>query len=393
MAHIFSSVNPDRRSIVAETTLSMIAITRLLTLSLCVVPLACTAQQAGPSLDLIRVPEGFEIRVFAGNLEDARSIRLGDEGVVFVSTRSLGSVYAVIDRDGDGRAETRHVVAEGLTLPNGLAYRDGALFVSDGTRIVRFDDIGMRLADPPEPVIVVDDLPGDAHHGWRYMDFGPDGRLYVSIGAPCNVCERPDPYAAIISMSADGTDRRVVARGVRNSVGFTWHPDDRSLWFSDNGRDRLGDDLPACEINRVSNEGEHFGFPYIHQGDTPDPEFGEGHDPANYVPPVVNLGAHVAPLGIEFYTGDMFPEAYRNVLFVAEHGSWNRSSKVGYRVTAVRFGPDGSVVAQEPFASGFLQGEEAWGRPVDLEHLADGSLLLSDDRMGVVYRISYSDPN
>lgn len=352
---------------------------------------SCLSQSPSHDLSRIVLPDGFRISVFADGLENARSIELADDGVVYVSTRNRGSVYAVVDDDEDGVADRKYTIATGLTLPNGIAYRNGSLFVSDGIRIVRLDSIGSRLEDPPEPIVVVDDLPGDAHHGWRYMDFGPDDRLYVSIGAPCNVCLREYPYASIISMKPDGSDRRIVARGVRNSVGFTWSPVDGSFWFTDNGRDQMGDDIPSCELNRLTEEGAHFGFPFVHAGDVLDPEFGEGHDPSDYVAPEFGLGAHVAPLGIEFYTGDMFPPGYKNQLFVAEHGSWDRSAKVGYRVVLVRFDESGEPTGEEVFVAGFLQGESAWGRPVDLEQLPDGSLLLSDDRVGAVYRISYSD--
>ena len=367
-------------------------VTKMLALaaSLIMTVSACLSQSRPADLSLVELPEGFEISVFADGLENARSIEHADDGVVYVSTRSLGSVYALVDDDQDGVADRKFTVATGLTLPNGIAHRNGSLFVSDGGRIVRLDNIGSNLDDPPEPVVVVDDLPEDAHHGWRYMDFGPDGRLYVSIGAPCNVCLRDDPYAAIISMEPDGADRRIVARGVRNSVGFTWSPVEDSFWFTDNGRDHLGDDLPSCELNRLTEEGAHYGFPFVHESDVLDPEFGEGHDASSYVAPAFDLGAHVAPLGIEFYTGNMFPPSYRNQLFVAEHGSWNRSKKVGYRVVLVRFDENGEPVREEVFADGFLQGDDAWGRPVDLEQLPDGSLLLSDDRVGAVYRISYS---
>ncbi|HUF09614.1 MAG TPA: PQQ-dependent sugar dehydrogenase, partial [Rhodothermales bacterium] len=307
---------------------------------------SCLSQSQSHDLSRIVLPDGFEISVFADDLENARSIELADDGVVYVSTRNRGSVYAVVDDDEDGVADRKYTIATGLTLPNGIAYRNGSLFVSDGIRIVRLDSIGSRLEDPPEPIVVVDNLPGDAHHGWRYMDFGPDDRLYVSIGAPCNVCLPEDPYASIISMKPDGSDRRIVARGVRNSVGFTWSPVDGSFWFTDNGRDHMGDDIPSCELNRLTEEGAHFGFPFVHAGDVLDPEFGEGHDPSDYVAPEFGLGAHVAPLGIEFYTGDMFPPEYKNQLFVAEHGSWNRSAKVGYRVVLVRFDESGEPTGE-----------------------------------------------
>lgn len=349
---------------------------------------ACTGQT--PDLGSLRLPDGFEVSTFASDLTEARAMQYAPDGTIYVSTKHHGSVYAIVNDDPDTRADRSYTLASGLTLSHGIALRNGSLYVSDGPRILRYDDIGNHLDNPPEPAVVVDDLPSDRTHGWRYMDFGPDDRLYVSIGAPCNVCERDLPYASIISMAADGTDRRVVARGIRNSVGFDWDPIDQSLWFTDNGRDRLGDDLPSDELNRVEKEGQHYGWPYVHQGDALDPEFGEGHSPDDYVAPVHKFGAHVAALGMLFYTGDMFPERYRNQIFVAEHGSWNRSSKVGYRVVVVFRDESGRVIGEEPFLEGFLQGEEAWGRPAQLLQLPDGSLLVSDDKVGAVYRITYS---
>jgi glucose/arabinose dehydrogenase len=266
------------------------------------------------------------------------------------------------------------------------------LFVAETTRIIRFDDIGEHLHDPREPVVVVDGLPEEGLHGWRYIDFGPDGRLYVALGAPCNVCERPAPYASIISMRADGTDRRTEAEGVRNSVGLTWHPETGELWFTDNGRDMLGDDIPPCELNRIEEPGGHFGFPYVHGGYILDPEFGDGHDPDDYVAPAMKLGPHVAPLGLEFYNGDNFPESYQNQILIAEHGSWNRTKKIGYRISIVTLGTDGDPVSYETFIDGWLEDEEAWGRPVDLAIAADGALLISDDKAGVVYRVVHIDP-
>jgi glucose/arabinose dehydrogenase len=254
--------------------------------------------------------------------------------------------------------------------------------------VLRFDDIGGRLDDPPSPVLVTDDLPDDRHHGWKSIDFGPDGWLYVPVGAPCNVCLRDPPYATIQRMRPDGSARETWVRGVRNSVGFAWHPATGEMWFTDNGRDMLGDDVPSCELNRVTAQGQHFGFPFVHGGDVPDPEYAAPPDAPAFIPPAVKLGAHVAPLGVLFYTGQQFPAAYRGSLLLAEHGSWNRSAPVGYRLVHVRL--NGSeVVRREVFASGWLQGEQVSGRPVDLEQLPDGSVLVSDDDAGVIYRISY----
>ena len=352
--------------------------------------LACSSSLSPQDgIELITLPDGFKIEIYADSLPDARSLALSRDGTLFVSTRNNGSVYAVRDNDGDGIAETRFVLAQNLTMPNGVALRDGALFVAEVNRVWRFDDIESRLEDPPRPVLITDRFPDDTWHGWKYIAFGPDGKLYIPVGAPCNVCEREEPFAAITRMNPDGSEYEIVARGVRNTVGFDWHPQTGELWFTDNGRDMMGDDIPPDELNRLTETGQHFGFPYIHGGDIADPEFREGRSPEEYVPPARKLGPHVAALGMEFYTGDSFPAEYRGQIFIAEHGSWNRTEKIGYRVSLVRLGPDGSVTSYETFAEGWLQGQSNWGRPVDLEQMPDGSLLLSDDQAGVVYRISY----
>ena len=337
-------------------------------------------------VDRIRVPPGFEVSVFAADVPSARSLAHGKGPVVFVGTRG-GAVYAV--RYGGGRATQVLTIASGLEVPNGVAVREGALYVAEVSRILRFDDIESRLDNPPRPVVVSDRFPTDRHHGWKFIRFGPDGWLYVPVGAPCNVCE-PDPerYALISRIRPDGSGYEPFARGVRNSVGFDWHPETKELWFTDNGRDMLGDDLPNDELNRAAKAGEHFGFPYCHQGDTPDPEFGNKRQCSDSVPPVANLGPHVAALGMRFYTGNQFPPEYRNSIFVAEHGSWNRSKRIGYRVARVVV-EGGKAVKQEIFAEGWLDGSRVWGRPVDVEVMPDGSLLVSDDQAGAIYRISY----
>ena len=336
-------------------------------------------------LDTIKLPPGFEIRVFADNVPSARSMALGPSGVLFVGTRS-DRVYAV-SYQGDKATQVR-VVASGLNMPNGVAFRDGALFVAEVSRILRFDGIAAKLDSPPRPAVVTDRFPGDRGHGWKFIRFGPDGWLYVPVGAPCNVCERnPDRYALISRIRPDGSGYEVFARGIRNSVGFDWHPQTKELWFTDNGRDWLGDDLPADELNHAPRPGMHFGFPYCHQGDVPDPEFGR-RGCSEFTPPAVKLGPHVAALGMRFYTGSQFPAEYRDNIFIAEHGSWNRSSKIGYRVKRVVV-EGGRAVRHEVFAEGWLQGRSAWGRPVDVQVMPDGALLVSDDEAGVIYRISY----
>jgi glucose/arabinose dehydrogenase len=288
--------------------------------------------------------------------------------------------------DGD---TTRTIkLLKNLDTPNGIAYHDGDLYVARVDRITRYNDIESNLAKVPKGIELNIRLPTEKHHGWRYIGFGPDDKLYVGIGAPCNICDK-EGFGRIIRMRADGTEPEIVAEGVRNTVGFTWQPGSNDLWFTDNGRDMLGDDLPPDELNHVTSTGQHFGYPYCHAGYLPDPEFGQGKNCADYRAPAQKLGAHVAPLGVKFYTGTSFPAKYRNQIFIAEHGSWNRSKKAGYRITTVRL-ENGVAVAYEPFASGWLQNEKVSGRPVDLLVLADGSLLVSDDHADKIYRIRYT---
>ena len=339
-------------------------------------------------LDLIKLPAGFKISLYTADVPNARAMNMSPTGTLFVGSRHAGKVYAIRDSNGDGRGDRVYVLAEGLNMPNGVAFHGGALYVAEVNRILRFDNIEHRLVNPPKPVVVSTDFPAEQHHGWKFIRIGPDNKLYVPIGAPCNVCIEYG-YAVITRLALDGSQHESYAEGVRNTVGFDWHPDTRELWFTDNGRDQLGDDLPADELNRAADEGMHFGFPYCHAGDVLDPDFGLGHGCHEYVPPVQKLGAHVAALGMRFYTGNMFPSLYRKQIFIAEHGSWNRSRKSGYRISLVRLKAN-KAVSYEPFAEGWLQGQKAWGRPVDIEHMADGSLLVSDDKAGAIYRISYT---
>jgi glucose/arabinose dehydrogenase len=353
---------------------------------------ACSALQAsdGPAdrLGEIQLPPGFEIAVYAADVENARQLALGADGTVFAGSREAGKVHAVVDEDDDQAADRVYLIDRGLDMPSGIAFRDGALFVGAVDRILRYDAIEQQLDDPPEPVVVTDELPDKSHHGWKYLRFGPDGLLYVPVGAPCNICNEPG-FAEIRRMQADGSGMETFAQGVRNSVGLAFHPDSGELWFTDNGRDLLGDDLPGDELNHAPRPGLHFGYPFCHQGDSPDPEFGAGKSCSDYTPPALVLGAHVAALGLTFYTGDMFPAAYRNQLFIAQHGSWNRSSKVGYNLLLVRFDEAGKVAGSEVFAQGWLQGEKNWGRPSDVLQMPDGALLIADDQAGAIYRISY----
>jgi glucose/arabinose dehydrogenase len=341
---------------------------------------AATQVLAQVQLEKIQLPPGFKIEVYA-QVANARSLALGARGTLFVGSRSGGTVHAV----SPDRKVTR--IAEGLSMPNGVAFRDGALYIAEVSRIHRIDN---AETSPAKSELVYDKLPSDVHHGWKFIRFGPDGRLYVPIGAPCNVCDR-NGYALIGSLDLKSKAFEVHSRGVRNTVGFDWHPQTRELWFTDNGRDWLGDELPADELNRAPRAGMHFGFPHCHQGDLPDPEFGRTRKCSEFEPPAQKLGPHVAALGMRFYTGSMFPAEYRNQIFIAEHGSWNRSKKSGYRISLVKT-ENNKVASYQPFAQGWLQGESAWGRPVDLEVLPDGSLALSDDSAGVIYRISYNTP-
>lgn len=338
-------------------------------------------------LDKIKLPPGFKISLYA-EVPGARSMTLAPDGTLFVGTRG-DKVYAVRPNGKTG-GEVITLLA-GLNTPNGVAFRDGALYVAEINRVLRYDNIEAHLRNPPAPVLVNDQFPSDAHHGWKFIRFGPDDMLYVPVGAPCNICE-PDParYAAIFRMRPDGSGLEQYARGVRNTVGFDWDPDTRELWFTDNGRDWLGNDVPPDELNHAPHPGMNFGYPYCHGKSISDPEFGEKRACAEFTPLEMELGPHVASLGMRFYTGSQFPPAYRKQIFIAEHGSWNRFPPFGYRITLVRL-KQGHAAGYEVFAEGWLQGITAWGRPVDVQVAPDGALLVSDDKAGVIYRISYSD--
>ncbi|MAU14489.1 MAG: sorbosone dehydrogenase [Muricauda sp.] len=345
-------------------------------------------------LDRLNLPEGFSIDVYAENLEGARSMAMGADGTLFVGTRNEGKVYAVKDTDGDYKADETYTIAEGLEQPNGVAFKDGALYVAAVSRLFKYANIESQLENPEEPELIYDDYPTEFHHGWKYIAFGPDDKLYVPVGAPCNICDSAvvdKRYASITRMDPDGSNREIVAHGIRNTVGFTWHPETNELWFTDNGRDMLGDDVPPGELNRLTEIGQHFGYPYCHGGIIKDPEYGDQRPCSDFVPPVQPLDAHVAALGVKFGKGPMFPEAYRGHAFLAEHGSWNRSSKSGYRVTLVKL-ENGEAVSYEPFIDGWLdeESQEAFGRPVDLLFLEDGSLLISDDEGNAIYRVTYN---
>jgi glucose/arabinose dehydrogenase len=345
---------------------------------------------AAVELSDLTLPPGFQIAVYASDVPNARQMAAGPGGVVFVGSRSEGKVYAVVDRDGDHRADQVHVLASGLQQPSGIAFKDGALYVAAISRILKFPDVARDLARPPKPEIVTDAYPSESHHGWKFIAFGPDGRLYVPVGAPCNVCAGPGPlHATITRLDPAGGRPEVVARGVRNSVGFDFHPRTGELWFTDNGRDWLGDDQPPDELNRLGRPGEHFGFPHCHGEALRDPEHNGGRPCTEFTPPVRALGPHVAALGMRFYTGTMFPEKYRGGIFIAEHGSWNRSTPIGYRVTFVKV-EEGRATSYEPFVAGWLRGSMASGRPADVLVMPDGALLISDDKAGRIYRVAYA---
>jgi glucose/arabinose dehydrogenase len=364
----------------------------IFTFSLLVISASCSKSQDivdSNSLDQINLPPGFKIGIYAENVPGARSMTLSPNGTLFVGTRGAGKVYAIFDEDQDKKADKVITIASGMNSPNGVAYRDGSLYVAEINRVLRYDSIESKLDNSPSPVVVNSNFPSDTHHGWKFIRFGPDGKLYVPVGAPCNVCNPQDErYASITRMNPDGSGFEVFANGVRNTVGFDWDPGSIELWFTDNGRDWLGDNKPPDELNHAPQQGLHFGFPFCHGGDILDPEFGSQHNCDEFTPPAMKLGPHVAALGMRFYTGNMFPQEYRNQIFIAEHGSWNRSVPIGYRITLVRL-ENNQAVSYEVFAEGWLQGGSAWGRPVDVQVMPDGALLVSDDKSGTIYRIFY----
>ena len=373
-----------------------------LVLALCLGSLAAgvavSTQDAPRPLGPLVLPAGFRSEIFAQGVRNARSMALGPQGTIFVGSQYARSVYALVDANGDHKADRVITIATGLNQPNGLAMREGALYVATASQLLRFDDIEKHLDAPPAPVTLRDDLPNPrAGHTWKYLAFGPDDMLYMSVGSTCNVCMPPPMTASIVRMKPDGTGMEVFAEGVRNTVGFAWHPITRELWFTDNGRDGLGDDVPNDELNIAPKAGLHFGFPFCHQGDVPDPQFGAQRACSTTEPPVAKLGPHVAAIGLKFYTGSMFPERYKNAAIIALHGSWDRSTASGYRVMAAL--TDGRrVTAYEPLVDGFLPksaaggrgaGMAATGRPADVLQLPDGSILVSDDTGDRVIRISY----
>ncbi|MGO4891235.1 PQQ-dependent sugar dehydrogenase [Flavobacterium sp. W21_SRS_FM6] len=377
----------------------MLTTRSLITLTAMFICHVSSAAQTSLPIEKLTLPEGYHISIFANEVKNARQMAISESGIVFVGSREAGVVHAVIDSDKDGVADRVINIAQNLNMPSGLAIRDGDLYVAEVDRILKYTDIEAHYTHLPAPEVVVSGLPTEKHHGWKYIDFGPDGWLYVPIGAPCNICETTgtarfdDPrFASILRFNLSTGEKQWVAKGVRNSVGFDWHPQTQQFWFSDNGRDMLGDDIPPCEINAVETLGEHFGYPYFHGGSIADPEFGENKNMADYTVPKLNLMAHVAPLGVHFYAGSMFENTMNNRLFVAEHGSWNRTQKSGYRVMMASV-KAGQVIAYEPFVQGWLNDDNtAWGRPAAITTMADGSMLIADDFANVIYRVTYQKP-
>lgn len=340
------------------------------------------------------VPEGFKIEVFAENVENARQMALSDSGIVYVGSRRVGKVHAVIDSDGDYKADKTVLVIDGLNMPSGLTYKDGDLYIAEVDKVIRIKDIDKNFDKSPKAEVVYSNLPDKSHHGWKYTKFGPDGRLYVPIGVPCNVCLSEDRrFGSIIAVNIETGESEYIAEGVRNSVGFDWDPLTKNFWFTDNGRDWMGDDSPPCELNRVTKSGQFFGFPFVHGKEVKDPKFYQRFSKArgslDFEQPVWEFQAHVAPLGMTFYQGKQFPEKYRNSIFVAQHGSWNRSSKVGYKIVNLQLDEKRNVISQSDFVTGWLDGEEVLGRPMDVMELPDGSILISDDGFDKIYRVSY----
>ncbi|OCK60831.1 sorbosone dehydrogenase [Bradyrhizobium sp. LMTR 3] len=334
----------------------------------------------------LKVPAGFNIEVYAAGMANARSLALGDKGTVFVGSRLVDKVYAIVNKDGKREVK---VLASGLYRPNGVAFKDGTLYIAELSKISKIEKIEDNLDNPPKPTVIFDKLPKDEPHGWKFIAIGPDNKLYAPVGQPGNNVLNDDEHGLIRRMNFDGSGAEVIVRGVRHTVGFDWHPETKQLYFTDNGRDWMSEDVPEDELNRITKVGEHFGAPFCLQGNIVDPEFGWGKSCSEYTAPAGLLGPHAAALGMRFYTGNMFPKAYRNVAIIARHGSWNRSKKVGGDVVIAKLNKDGTMKSLEPFLTGFLEDNKYIGRPVDVLPMKDGSLLVSDDYNGAVYRITY----
>lgn len=360
-------------------------------LGICASLLCCTPHaETVSAIKNVRLQPGFSISVYAEGLENPRALAVDKNDVVYVGSSKAGKIFALQDTNKDFFADKTTVLAEQLNSPIGVTLLDGALYVAEMFRVIKIEQVDKYLSYKKSApyTTIKEDFPKETWHGGKIIKSGPDGRLYIPIGAPCNTCDvETQPHGKIYSMKPDGSDFKVVAKGMRNTVGFAFHPNTKELWFTDNNRDMMGDNMPSCELNRLSTEGQHFGFPYCHSGVVPDPDFGKDKQCSDYVPPVVNLGPHVAPLGLLFYTGKQFPSAYQGQVFVAEHGSWNRAQKIGYQIALVTL-VGNQAVSVTPFAE-FLHNDNVLGRPVDLAQLSDGSLLVSDDANGRIYRIAY----
>ncbi len=351
----------------------------------------CFARSQDLPLEALRLPPGFQISVFA-ELTNPRQLALSESGIVYAGSFRAGNLYGVIDANSDGSADKVVTIDHDLTLPTGIAIQDGDLYVGAVDKLLVYQNIDQTFESSPEPFVLYDELPEETHHGWKYLGFSPEDQLFFNVGAPCNVCEKENPWFATImslDLNREPLKPEIFASGVRNTVGFSWHPGTGELWFTDNGRDLLGDDTPSCELNRAPKAGLHFGFPYIHASSVIDPEFGAPVFPVE--PPVVELGPHVAPLAMKFYTGTMFPERYRGEIFIAEHGSWNRTPEAGhtgYNITMVNPETGATTI----LIDGWLKNNVAWGRPTDILEMPDGSLLIADDHANVIYRLTYETP-
>jgi glucose/arabinose dehydrogenase len=358
------------------------------------VPLAPIAPPPIPTaadklpIEKLKAPKGFKIELYAAGVGNARTLRQGDKGTVFVGSRLLDKVYAIVDK-----GEKREVkpIYSGLYRPNGLAFKDGVLYIAELSRISKVEKIEDNLDNPPKPVVIYDDLPKEEGHGWKFLTIGPDDKLYFQVGAPCNICMPSPAHAQIRRINLDGSGAEVVARGIRQIVGMDFSPITKQLYFTENSRDWLSEDIPEEKLNRLTQPGkDNFGYPYCHQGNIADQEFGWGHSCDEFTKPIALLGPHTAALGMRFYTGNTFPSEYRNAIFIARHGSWNRTKKIGGDIVVARLSEDGAVKSIEPFITGFIENNNYVGRPADVEFVKDGSMLISDDFNGAVYRVTYS---
>ena len=346
-------------------------------------PLAAAADKL--PVDKLKAPKGFKVEVYASGMPNARSLALGDKGTVFVGSRLQDKVYAIVDKGGKREVK---IIASGLYRPNGVAFKNGTLYIMELSQLSKIDKIEDNLDNPPKPTVILDGLPKDEAHGWKYIAIGPDNKLYFEIGQPCNNCLPPEGYATMRRVNLDGTGMETIAQGIRNTVGFDWHPTSKELYFTDNSRDWMSEDLPNDELNRMTKVGQHFGSPFCYQGNLPDQEFGWGRKCEEFTPPIALLGPHTAALGMKFYTGNSFPAKYKNQILVARHGSWNKTNKLGGDVVLVNIKKDGSAGPIEPFLTGFLENNSYVGRPVDVMVMKDGSVLVSDDWNGAVWRVS-----